>query len=103
MNFLLKDFRNPLEKVSYCLAITFPGNRFSAPILEMQESGPSKVAFWKFSYKRLVLCSIADTPCSEQTTEIRLGVKFLHFLKSVACSIGFRFCSTSYRAKTQCH
>ena len=40
------------------LAIT--SRKIDATILGMQKSGPSKDVFCKFSYKRLVLCSIAD-------------------------------------------
>ena len=59
----------------------------------MQKSGPSKAVFCKFSYKRLVLCSIADLlGVWDSRNQAVMGVKFLHFQsKSLACSNQFSF------------
>jgi hypothetical protein len=72
------------------LAITSP--EIDATILEMQKSGPSKAVFWKFSYKRLVLCSVADLlEYADKRNQAVKGVKFLHFSNSLVCSNRFSF------------
>ena len=74
------------------LAIASPANRFSSPPPLQDAKKWPIVVFCRFSYKRLVLCSIADLlECADNRNQAVKGVKFLHFSHSLTCSIRFSF------------